>query len=95
MIRLEISPNDLGPVIAVRFYTHTGWTSSPDVFIKDGMRVVLTLLVLIAFALLARFFFAKQGIKLLKTLFSVLALVLGVVCAYILFLSIIQGHSLF
>lgn len=59
------------------------------------MRVVLVLLVLIALALLARFVFAKQGVKLLKNLFSALALVLGVVCAYILFLAIIQGHSLF
>lgn len=59
------------------------------------MRVVLVLFVLIALALLARYVFAKQGIKLLQNLFSILALVLGVVCAYILFLSIIQGHSLF
>jgi hypothetical protein len=59
------------------------------------MRVVLVLLVLIAFCLLARFVFSRQGIKLLKNLFSILALVLGVVCVYILFLSIIQGHSLF
>lgn len=59
------------------------------------MRVVLLLFVLIALALLARFVFAKQGVVILKNLFSVLALVLGVVCAYILFLSIIQGHSLF
>jgi hypothetical protein len=59
------------------------------------MRVVLVLFVLIVFCLLARFLFAKQGIKLLKNLFSIVALVLGVVCAYILFLSIIQGHSLF
>ncbi len=59
------------------------------------MRVVLILFLLIAFCLLARFVFAKQGVKLLKNLFSVLTLVLGVLCAYILFLSIIQGHSLF
>jgi hypothetical protein len=59
------------------------------------MRVVLVLLVLIALSLLARFVFAKQGVKLLQTLFSILALVFGVICAYILFLSIIQGHSLF
>jgi hypothetical protein len=59
------------------------------------MRVVLILIVLVALSLLARFVFAKQGVQLLKNLFSVLALVLGVVCAYILFLSVIQGHSLF
>jgi hypothetical protein len=59
------------------------------------MRVVLVLLALIALCLLARFVFSKQGIKFLKNLFSLLALMLGVVCAYILFLSIIQGHSLF
>jgi hypothetical protein len=59
------------------------------------MRVVLILLVLIAFCLLARFMFSKQGAMLLKNLFSILALVLGVVCAYILFISVIQGHSLF
>jgi hypothetical protein len=59
------------------------------------MRTVLVLLALIALCLLARFVFAKQGVKLLKNLFSILALVLGVVCVYILFLSIIQGHSLF
>jgi predicted permease len=59
------------------------------------MRVVLVLFALIALALLARFVFAKQGARLLQTLFSILALVLGVICAYILFLSIIQGHSLF
>ncbi|HEY3488011.1 MAG TPA: hypothetical protein VGL10_08090 [Gammaproteobacteria bacterium] len=60
------------------------------------MRVVLVLLVLIIGCVyLARFVFAKRGIKTLQTLFSVLALVLGIVCAYILFLSIIQGNSLF
>jgi hypothetical protein len=59
------------------------------------MRVVLLLFVLIALCLLARFVFSRKGIALLKNLFSVLALVLGVICAYILFLSIIQGHSLF
>lgn len=59
------------------------------------MRVVLVLLALIALSLLARFVFAKQGVKLLQNLFSILALVLGIVCVYILFLSIIQGHSLF
>lgn len=59
------------------------------------MRVVLILLVLIALSLLARFVFAKQGAKLLQNLFSIVALVLGIVCAYILFLAAIQGHSLF
>lgn len=59
------------------------------------MRVVLALLVLIALSLLARFAFAKQGAKFLQNLFSIVALVLGVICAYILFLAIIQGHSLF
>jgi hypothetical protein len=59
------------------------------------MRVVLVLLALIAFSLLARSAAAKQGVSLLKNFFSLLTLVLGVVCAYILFLAIIQGHSLF
>jgi hypothetical protein len=59
------------------------------------MHVVLLLFALISLCLLARFVFSRQGITLLKNLFSVLALVLGVICAYILFLSIIQGHSLF
>ena len=59
------------------------------------MRVVLVLLVLIALSLLARFVFAKQGVTLLKNLFSAVALALGVIWAYILFLSVIQGHSLF
>jgi hypothetical protein len=59
------------------------------------MRVVLVLLVLITLALLARFVFAKQGVKVLEILCSVLALVFGVICAYIVFLAVIQGHSLF
>jgi hypothetical protein len=59
------------------------------------MRVVLVLLVLIVLSLLARFVFAKQGVKPLKHLFSVVAQALGVIYAYMLLLSIIQGHSLF
>ncbi|HEX5055980.1 MAG TPA: hypothetical protein VFX02_05735 [Gammaproteobacteria bacterium] len=59
------------------------------------MRVVLVLLVLIALSLLARYGFGKRGVTLLKNLFSTVALALGLIFAYILFLSVIQGHSLF
>jgi uncharacterized membrane protein len=58
------------------------------------MRVVIILLILIAVCWSLTRAFAKRGIKSLQTLFSALTLIFAVVCTYILFLSVIQGHSL-